>query len=1386
MLNKNTELVQKNEQDEYSPNANKNADKPNDFTFINFFDLDPNSFNILNPYNLEKALKSIENMTQEKYKKNYLDDFYKKDYEFRGYEEDINFSVDNISFLTSTIIDEQDPITTKNNSIIHINNISHIFISLVNFMKNNIILKQSQTFNENENNEDMNDTGINFKLMNKDEGKKEIIIKCSVNPDILEKNILENLINKSPFPKAKLVYERILQYRKSLELAKKQLGSIFVYELDIKIQVNSLNRILYNNKKGLYLLDLQHPPSFRTNFLIDPDIISSNNKNTNNTYYENIIFPFRNFEDEISNLKYRHFYILVEKKERDINDKRKNYFFSGINDTNEEFSRILSSLFKNYNDENDKTKFIYKEEIPFLEENEFKKMKKYLKENYELSNYFRYESNIEIKNKFEEIKFIKKEEEKAESIDDVVDSHNITEKIPNDENLIKLYYQILSLISEGILSYYTALEFVENIIFTKDKNYKETIFKICKEEEYPLLFNLSLERLLDKYQNSLEEKSLTKFESDLSFTFISVYNQYLLKSPKDIINPTKNSFLLPVQRCTITPTFILFAPYALAQGNRILRDFLSSTVLAMLCSYKMEDFKEGRWNNQILIEYIKHVMRMGFSLGEKKYKFFNFSQSQFRNKACWLLTEPEKILRKTGNYTKIKNVAKYGARVSQNLTTTIKTIKIPSKHIIKINDITLNTTININGTEKKVKYIFSDGVGRISYDLAFKISTMLKLKDGVPSCFQGRFLGCKGVWTTMFDDNNGNIYIRPSQDKFFVKPKRDENFFELCDYSRYIQAYLNRQIILLLNCLGIKNEIFIKKLSIYEQNLKNEKFVLSLVHYNEWNSLFQRMYKYGINKTNDRLIKSLVESNLNLLYNDIKSKARIYIDDSAYVMGIMDEYDILEYGQAFLRIKTRNKDIILNQKCSIAKCPCLHPGDIRVLNFKKYIPGDASTVKYQIFEKYENVIIFPSKGKRPHPNECSGSDLDGDYYFVFYDKDLIPQESNLVSPMNYFFDIKSLEKKHININDIIEYFAEYTNLNNLGLIGDAHLALADQDKHGAKGEIPMILAEKFSLAVDAPKTGLKIELNEDENAKKFPHYMGKKKNKSYISSNILGIIYDNINESIALMANDKEITGIYYDSNLEINGWKKYAILALSFYRDYYKEMVNLLVKNEIKGESVLLTGNNIDNEDSIFTKRKHNYDLREKISEDMRCLFDQYVFCFKHALSIFFSIKNQLSPLLYELNEDISFRNNIHLFASACYMRAYNFSNDVINKEKEVNIYGNKFYELIMDNTCCINEENERIEECLNYESDSLGSDMFETVGYITSDLYEIKNQKINLIKDIINKNIEDMEYFVEEIKTMGKTPKQADEENQFRILSFPWCISGNLLTQIKFLSNI
>jgi RNA-dependent RNA polymerase len=44
-------------------------------------------------------------------------------------------------------------------------------------------------------------------------------------------------------------------------------------------------------------------------------------------------------------------------------------------------------------------------------------------------------------------------------------------------------------------------------------------------------------------------------------------------------------------------------------------------------------------------------------------------------------------------------------------------------------------------------------------------------------------------------------------------------------------------------------------------------------------------------------------------------------------------------------------------------------------------------------------ILFSFCNSRPHPNECSGSDLDGDIYFVSWDHHLIP--TGVVEPMDY-------------------------------------------------------------------------------------------------------------------------------------------------------------------------------------------------------------------------------------------------------------------------------------------------------------------------------------------------------------------------------------------------
>ena len=1261
---------------------------------VNFFNLPNQIHKVFNQYDFLQSCKSIENLTEEEIKDN-LNHFQKKNFQFKNKEDNITFSLDEIIFATSSKNDngEQD---------------YYLLNNLNDYLLSEEICNQREV------------KRITFEKMQQPNGKLNIFIRCLVQKDKLAKNIIENFLEKSPFSKAKDLNKAYNENLKKIEDND--------FKLTIKIQVNSLNKIYYNLDEGEFYFELQNPPIFKSNFLISGEEEKENNI---------CIFPFRNFEDEFANLKYRNFVILIKKKKTDIDidnlDRIDNFF------------NFLKNLFQSGRGEEK----LFKKNI---------KLKIEDKNMLNIRDYFNYQNNKTVKKNLKKFLFLKKEK-----------NHEL-----NDEETIKLFYQILAFVSENILSYYNAVKFLDNFLIKGQ--YKDTIFAKCNDEDFPKFFNITLTKIMDKFQNSLEEKTLKEFEKEIEKTFNLLYAQYESEGLEEVLKPSKNEILMRVQRCVITPTYILFTPYVLEEGNRILRENVKSINYSMLCGFKMDSLEEARWNNKFLMEYIKFILSKGFQIGEKTFSFFNYSQSQFRNMSCWLLTNPVEVLAKIGDFSNIKQLSKYAARISQTLTTTIKTIPI-QKDSIKdyIEDVKTKDGI----------YTFSDGVGKISYNLAKQISEKLKL-NYVPSCFQGRFLGCKGVWTTMWDDDTGQIYCRNSQIKFKVE-KKENNYFELCDYSRYIQSYLNRQIILLLNCLGISKKTFVNKLYTYQNKLNDSKFVLSLVHYPEWNKMLQKMNSCGINKTNDRLIKAIIDSNLDILYNDIKKKARIYIEQSAYVIGIMDEYDILEYGQAYLHIKRDNLDLILDKDCTVAKCPCLHPGDIRVLTFKKYREGDESTKKYEVFNRYENVIIFPSKGKRPHPDECSGSDLDGDNYFIFYDDDLVPDPEKLFEPMSYLVEKKEETKStKFTINDVIQYFAEYTNLNNLGLIGDAHLAISD--KYSARNRISLNLAKKFSKAVDAPKTGDKVLLNEEETPQKFPHFMGKTQDKSYHSNSVLGKLYDIANNMVIQRVKRKGHNLEFYDKDMKLNNWENYAFLAIIYYRDYFNDFVNLLKKNEISGESVLLTGNNIDNEKSILSKKKHNYDLREKIGNDMHNLFIKNRNNFYEAIENFF-INNTFRLSLNKvdlINDTTFFMNQLNLFASACYIISYDLLNEAIQAQIKskfiIEKYAERYSELI-NNNFLMDNNFEELNDLSEYESKNIGIDFCESIKNSYDFFSEKINQERKIIEEIIKKKKNDMIKFVREIKSLH-IPKNANDENQYRILSFPWCISGDILTNLKFLN--
>ena len=89
------------------------------------------------------------------------------------------------------------------------------------------------------------------------------------------------------------------------------------------------------------------------------------------------------------------------------------------------------------------------------------------------------------------------------------------------------------------------------------------------------------------------------------------------------------------------------------------------------------------------------------------------------------------------------------------------------------------------------------------------------------------------------------------------------------------------------------------------------------------------------------------------------------------------------------RINTMKKAEIINEIQSISQIidgnvlvtrnPCTHPGDIRLLK----------AVNKPQLQYLFNVVVFSAKGERPVCNMMSGGDLDGDVYFITWDKELL-------------------------------------------------------------------------------------------------------------------------------------------------------------------------------------------------------------------------------------------------------------------------------------------------------------------------------------------------------------------------------------------------------------
>ncbi|EHK43013.1 hypothetical protein TRIATDRAFT_225118 [Trichoderma atroviride IMI 206040] len=573
------------------------------------------------------------------------------------------------------------------------------------------------------------------------------------------------------------------------------------------------------------------------------------------------------------------------------------------------------------------------------------------------------------------------------------------------------------------------------------------------------------------------------------------------------------------RKATVTPTSLLLSSPAVETSNRVLRYFNQAQDRFLRVQF-VDEAESGRMtmnshNKEEIWKKLLRTLYEGIQIGDRRYEFLAFGSSQLRQSGAYFFCPTDHIscqdIRQwMGQVSHIRIVAKYAARLGQCFSTTREMKGVPIPDVRPIADIERNG------------YCFTDGVGMISGFMARMIVEELTLEVfNDPSAFQFRMGGCKGVLVVWPQAKKSEVYIRESQEKF----KADAKNLEIIKCAKYTSATLNRQTITILEHLGVPKKAFMdileKQISLYEEAAKDNRVAVGMlkkcVDENQSTLVLAELLQAGFKTKNcqEPFVVNLLNLWRSWSLKLLKEKARIAIEQSAFVLGCVDETgtlrghsnategtsdkDVNKLPQIFLQVsdsKIYDTTKVIKGICVVGRNPSLHPGDIRVVE----------AVDIPELHHLKDVVVFPSTGDRPVPNMLSGGDLDGDDFFVIWEPSLIPEKWNHPA-MNYSSPPPPKLDRDVNVNDLRDFFVNYMKNDVLPLIATAHLALAD--RFDPASPICLRLAELHSKAVDYPKTGDPAEFNHDMyNPQSWPHFM--EKQQRYKSARALGAIYDRV------------------------------------------------------------------------------------------------------------------------------------------------------------------------------------------------------------------------------------------------------------------------------------
>ncbi|GAB0137629.1 hypothetical protein EsDP_00005886 [Epichloe bromicola] len=456
-------------------------------------------------------------------------------------------------------------------------------------------------------------------------------------------------------------------------------------------------------------------------------------------------------------------------------------------------------------------------------------------------------------------------------------------------------------------------------------------------------------------------------------------------------------------------------------------------------------------------DYMVKMLRAGIFLNGRHFNFYGHSNSQLKSRTCYLRAAPRNRIatqiESLGDFTKLKTVAKKAKRIGLLFSTARVVMNVDPERVEDISDI-------VSGD-----YIFTDGCGLIARKFAQELSRRARIvfrdRRYTPSVFQLRYRGYKGVVTV--DPNMAKtgpwLRMRKSMKKF---SGGQDTSFAVVEYSKpYAFGYLNDEIIVLLDALGIDRQILLRKqrehfdFIISASRVAQAAFrFLSFLNKPDMAEKVLLESIDAVRPTIQKLIRLEFDKMLN---KREEQKCRILIPQSRLLFGVCDAWGVLKEGQCAVKV-TMDHDgqpyALKGTNVLVTRNPCLHPGDLQKFD----------AVAHPQLAHLVDCIVFPVVGRRPAADLMSGGDLDGDTFFVTWDPEIIP---TTVAQAAYYPAVREkMQFSAITDDDRILHFARYTNAS-LGRVKNIYLRWARV--RGAMSPECQELNRLFSQCVDGNK-----------------------------------------------------------------------------------------------------------------------------------------------------------------------------------------------------------------------------------------------------------------------------------------------------------------------------